>query len=143
MFNNPFTALKCKGHCLEVNSKDGTLSLQSCFDFSYGCPDTHFWNYNFYNCKFSKTIHFKISDIYYGLVQLNVIICFQDSACQNINTQQQCFTAQPTCQQKSNNSDDDISPYYSCFAIIPFIILTIVLWIHWSKRRKRRQGICV
>ena len=39
------------GKCLEVNASDGTITAQSCKDFSSGCPQKPFFNNDFYKCK--------------------------------------------------------------------------------------------
>lgn len=37
------------GNCLEFS--EGELIHHNCNQFLYGCPETHFYDYDIYNCK--------------------------------------------------------------------------------------------
>lgn len=45
------------GNCLETD--EGKIKLHSCSNFSDGCPDKPFFDYDFYKCEYFSCVFFK------------------------------------------------------------------------------------
>lgn len=68
------------GNCLEVF--EGKVIKHSCYNFSWGCPETHFYEYEFFTCKLfsfsKKTLHPKfILKMFYTVYIINCYIGFR------------------------------------------------------------------
>lgn len=103
---NGSLGIREKGNCLETD--EGKIILHSCSSFSYGCPDGHFFDYEFYKYP----------------------------ACQNISTEFHCYLSDPICstQTTTREENDDISISLGVATSIVFI-LVLGIWIIIVKKK--------
>lgn len=99
-----------KGNCLEFS--EGEVIRHSCNQFLFGCPETHFYDYDIY----------------------------KHPACQNINTEFQCYVLDPNCTAQSN-TETSPGPNYGIYIGIPLgiligIIVCCIFIIYCYKRRR-------
>lgn len=98
-----------KGYCLVV---DGIrYATKSCRDFYTGCPTKHYWSSNFYN----------------------------NSACQKIDTQRQCYVMDPFCQDQKSG-EDRVNPILInlawCGAAVVFVIVVLIYLCIFKRSRE-------
>lgn len=103
--------IRNKGICLEVDKEE--VINHSCKSFSYGCPDTHFFDYEIYKYP----------------------------ACQNINTELRCYVSDPICspnQPLEKSSNHDAVAYI--LGILGFLLVFAIICFIFRKVRDRRKS---
>lgn len=103
-----------KGNCLEFS--EGKSIRRSCNQFSYGCPEAHFYDYEIYKYP----------------------------ACQNISTELRCYVLDPNCRahSKTEESSGQNSVIYTLSilgSLIVFIICCIIIKRCYKRRRAHRN----
>lgn len=101
-----------KGNCLEVF--EGKVIKHSCYNFSWGCPETHFYEYEF----------------------------FKYPACQNINTEFHCYIADPLCPAipRTKESYNYIAIILtSVGSLILVVIIGIIVCFLWRRKNSKRE----
>lgn len=101
-----------KGNCLEVF--EGKVIKHNCNNFSSGCPEKHFYEYEF----------------------------FENPACQNINTEFHCYFADPVC--PAIPSTEESSNYITIISIsvgffIFVVIIGIIVGYLWRRKKSKRE----
>lgn len=104
--------IRNKGICLEVDKED--LINHSCNSFSYGCPDTHFFDYEIYKYP----------------------------ACQDINTELRCYVSDPICSPKPR-TEESVS-HEAIVILVSILVLAIavicfVLCYCWRKKKQEKS----
>lgn len=107
--NNGIMGIIDEGYCLVV---DGTrYRTKSCRDFNTGCPTEHYWSSNFYN----------------------------NSACQKIDTQRQCYVMDPICKDQMSG-EDRVDPILInlawCLVAVVFVIVVLIYLCIYKRSRK-------
>lgn len=102
-----------KGICLELY--EGELIHHSCKSFSSGCPESHFFDYDFYKYP----------------------------ACQNINTESRCYVLDPICSSKPHieepSSPDTIVYVFGILGPLFFFVVCFVLCYCCRKKRQNKS----
>lgn len=105
--------IRDKGICLEV--KEGYLMQHNCNNFSDGCPETEFYDYDFYKYP----------------------------ACQNINTELHCYVADPLCGPKpSPFLEESFNFYpivYTLGGLLFFATICIIVWCRWRRNCRKEN----
>lgn len=108
----------------------------SCLNFSSGCPQKHYWSYQFYKRKL-KTINLHPIFLYLFL-KVSLLLVFGssmvclllDPACQNINTEHHCYVMDPSCPHYVPDEDTGhhniINPAWIIIAVSVLVVLIIV-----------------
>ncbi|XP_078332550.1 uncharacterized protein LOC111101829 isoform X4 [Crassostrea virginica] len=107
--------IQVEGNCLEVNATNGTLITQSCKEFSSGCPQIPFWNFEFYKYP----------------------------ACLDINPRDNCYTFLPSCSHEGdhwnqiydNNSTSHFATITIVMTLLSMLMISMVL-ILFSRRKR-------
>lgn len=98
-----------EGLCLVVNGT--TYLTKSCRAFYKGCPTEHYWSSKFYN----------------------------NSACQQIDTQRQCYVMEPFCQDQMSG-EDGVNPILInlawCGTAVVFVIVVLIYLCIYKRSRK-------
>lgn len=101
-----------EGNCLEVF--EGKLIKYNCHNFSSGCPETHFYEYEF----------------------------FRYPACQNINTELHCYIADPLCPaipRKKASPNYITIILTSVGSLILVAIIGIIVCYLWRRKNSKRD----
>lgn len=103
--------IRDKGICLEAN--EGNVMQHNCHNFSDGCPDTEFYDYDFYKYP----------------------------ACQNINTELHCYVADPLCGPKPflEGSFNFYPIGYALGGLLFFTIICIIAWCCWRRNCRKEN----
>lgn len=104
-----------KGNCLEVFEEN--LTLYSCRTFLNGCPETNYYDNEFYKYP----------------------------ACQNINIKLRCYVADPSCghelpsEEKSASEITKVLIFLSVGSLFALILFAFIMYLWGSKRKKSRN----
>lgn len=105
--------IRDKGICLET--KEGNLMQHYCHNFSDGCPETEFFDYDFYKYP----------------------------ACQNINTEFHCYVADPLCGPKPSpfleGSFNFYPIVYTLGGLLIFAMTCIIVWCRWRRNCRKEN----
>lgn len=106
--------IEVKGYCLEFS--EGNVTRHSCNHFSYGCPETYFYDYEIYKYP----------------------------ACQNINTELQCYVLDLNCTAQSNTEASPGQDYVlyivtTLGSLIVFIMCCIIIYCYKRRRTHRNK----
>lgn len=98
-------------NCLEIAGEK--LIYHSCSNFSHGCPETHFWSYEFY--KYPE--------------------------CQDINIEFSCYVSQPFCPPILHSDEpleNDVIVYTSSIlgSLASCVIICIILCLIWRRKHQ-------
>lgn len=138
------------GNCLEFF--EGKLINHRCNHFLYGCPETHFYDYEIYRCKWFnlKNTHYQwpfLNGKNDNVNNWNIFNCIIDPACQNINTELQCYVMDQNCiaQANTEESSTEINAILlivigSLVVIISCIILRI-LCRKWNRANRNKSKL--